>query len=193
MRESIKLTGKKIHMSINKIKSKLKAYSLVEVLVAMSIVTIIIVMLTDTLLISLDVAVKSFARSNTREEQNNIITKIEKDIRNSRFVETCSGTDSSAVCTVALDNFYTWKYCTRQDGSGNICKVEYDASGNEILVDSFSEDVIVDKFVIEGGFSEAPAKTSILITIVVHHKNPRFEISNQIRQVLISTRNYEYL
>lgn len=165
---------------------KLKAYSLFEILITLAIVTIIMVMLTNVLFLTLDIARKSFARSFVREEQNNVLTKIEKDIRNARFVTNCSGDDALAQCEVYINDVYTWGTCTRNGSELYVCKKDKD--GN--IIEGMSEDIKLDKFSFVEGISQSPGKKSILVTLIVSHKDTKFEINNQVRQIAISTRNY---
>jgi prepilin-type N-terminal cleavage/methylation domain-containing protein len=160
-------------------------YSLLEVLVVLAIVSIIMVMMTNILTMTLEISRKSFARSITREQQTNILTHIEKDIRNSRYIGNCQGVDAAVSCEVALDKVYTWTTCERGEGF-YVCKK--DSEGN--IVEGLSDDVIVNKFTMEPGLSDALGRKSILITLVVSYHDPEMEVENQVRQIIVSTRNY---
>ncbi len=167
-------------------RKKIKAYSLLEILITLAIVTIIMVMLTNVLFLTLDIARKSFARSFVREEQNNLVTKIEKDIRNARFVESCEGEGETAMCEVYLHDMFIWTTCQREGKDPYVCKK--DKNGN--IIEGMSEAIRLDQFSFEEGLSDSPAKKSILLTLVVSHKDSKYEINNQVRQIAISTRNY---
>ena len=175
----------------NKIKLKeKKGYSLFEVVVTLTIVTILMVMLTNTLLLSLEISRKSLARSNLREEQNDILNRISKDIRNAHLIRFC-GEDALAAapkCEVLLDKKYTWTTCSG-DRSISICKKVGEGTEEEIL-ESTSENLVVKQFTIEEGIVEAYGKKSIVITLIVNHKLDTIDIEDQVRQVVISTRNY---
>lgn len=166
---------------------KLKAYSLLEIVATLAIVAIIMVMLTNILFLTLDVSKKAFARSQVREEQNAILTNIEKDIRNARYIENCSGSGASADCEIYIQRIYHWGVCQRANTNDlYVCKK--DESGN--IIEGMSENIKLDQFTIETGIAESSGKKTILITLVVSHTNPEFDVSNQVRQLAISTRNF---
>ena len=144
-------------------------------------------MLSNILVVTVEISRKSFARSVVREEQNNILSKMEKDIRNARFIGTCQGSDERAECQVSLDKTYYWTACQREDSSLYICKKN--AAKDEIL-EGMSENIIVNTFSFQEGLSDSDGRKSILVTLIVSHKDPDVEVENQVRQILISTRNY---
>jgi len=170
-------------------RSKQKAgYSLFEVLITLTIVTIIMIMLTNTLLLSLEISRKSLVRSSLREEQNDILNKISKDIRNARFIENCGNASGGTTCEVLLDRKYTWTICD-DTGQQYICK----KVGNETeeqIIERTSDQLIVKEFTIDEGIVESDGKKSIVITLVVNQNSEGIDIEDQIRQVLVSTRNY---
>lgn len=171
------------------LKKKLSAYSLLEMIASLAIVAVIMIMLSNILIVTVEISRKSYARSSVREEQNSILSKIEKDIRNSRYISSCEGENESAYCEVALDKTYIWTTCQREEGDGiYICKKN--AAQDQIL-EGMSEDIIVNNFSIEEGLSDSDGKKTILITLVVSHKDPDVEVENQVRQILVSMRNYE--
>ena len=55
-----------------KMPKKKNGYSMLEIIATLAIVSIIILMLTNILLVSLDISKKSFARSSLRENQNEV-------------------------------------------------------------------------------------------------------------------------
>ncbi len=147
------------------------------------------VMLTNVLFMTLDVSRKIYARSNVREEQNDLLTKLEKDIRNARFVTNCSGEDLSANCTIYLQYEYTWKQCVEDNTEKvSICKI--DRNGN--IMEQTSNNIRVDKFRIEEGLADSEGKKTIIVTLVVSHVDDALGIDNQTRQLVISTRNFGF-
>ncbi len=163
---------------------------MLEVLVTLVIVSVVLVMLTNVLFLALTIARKSFARSHIREEQNNIISKIEKDIRNAHFVESCMGEDLSASCSVALDTKYLWTTCTREDNTWYVCKKENPGTPNEKILAGMADDIVLKKFTFEEGYSDSEGRKTILVTMVVAHKDESLKLNNQVRQISISTRNF---
>jgi len=172
---------------IKKVNKNLRAYSLLEMLISLAIVAIVMMMMTNTLVITIEISRKSFARSIVREEQNNLLTKIEKDIRNARYVSGCTGENDQARCEVGLDKPYIWTTCDR-DGGFYVCKKD---SSESVVIEGFSEDIKVDYFSFQEGLADAEGKKSILVTLAVSHSDPSYEVTNQVRQIIISTRNYE--
>jgi type II secretory pathway pseudopilin PulG len=172
----------------NSIKNRnLSAYSLLEILATLAIVSILIIMLTNVLFVSLDISRKAFARSQVREEQNNILTKIEKDFRNASFVGTCEGTDQTASCEIGSDKVYYWTTCTGSDGKLYVCKKD---STKTVILDGMSENIELKYLSFEKGIEDAQGKKTIVITMNVAHKDGSLGIDNQVRQIVVSTRNY---
>lgn len=159
-----------------------------EVLITLTIVTMIMVMLTNTLLLSLDISRKSLVRSNLREEQNDILNKISKDIRNAQYVEECSGSIENVLCKVSLDRRYTWTTCT-EGGQVFICK-KVGTGVEEQIIERTSEQMLVKEFAIDEGVVEADGKKSLVITLIVNQNSSTIDVEDQIRQVIVSTRNY---
>ena len=160
-----------------------KAFSLVEMVISIGIVSIIIVIFFNSLLISLDVTVRNTARSNIREEITSIASLIQRDIRSADLVDipNCSG--SSCEMIVEQDRI-TWYLCGTR-----ICKED----GSSTIIFQSEEDIEFTSFTFEPGFVQNPtdAKNNILVTLVADHANAALDISNIIRQVSVSTRNYE--
>lgn len=169
------------------LKKNLKAYSILEIVVTLAIVTIILVMLSDVLVLTMRVTRKSFARSVVREEQNNILTLMEKDLRNARYVGACAGVNENASCEVGVDQVYYWTTCQRENGDLYLCKL--DSTKSEV-VEAMPEDIVLNSISFEEAISDSPGRKSVLITLDVSHINPDVEVTNQVRQIVVSTRNY---
>lgn len=145
-------------------------------------------MLTNILILSLDISRKSLVRSALREEQSDILNKISKDLRNAKFVQECGGSNESAVCEVLLDKKYTWTTC---DDAGvlSICK-KTGIEPYEEIIEETSDQMVVKSFIIEEGLADADGKKSIVITLIVNQNSDTIDVEDQIRQVVVSTRNY---
>lgn len=168
-------------------KQNFRAYSLLEVLATLAIVSILIVMLSNILFVSLDISRKAFARSQVREEQNNILTKIEKDFRNASYVGTCEGTGQGASCEIGLDKVYFWTTCDRGEGTLYVCKK--DATKTAIL-DGMSTNVKLNFLSFEKGIEDAQGRKTVVITMSVGSVDSNVGVDNQVRQIVVSTRNY---
>lgn len=119
-----------------------------------------------------------------REEQNDILNKLQKDIRNSRFVQNCV----DSTCEVALDKVYTWTTCQNEE-SYSVCKKYLDGE-NEIIIEQTDPRLNVVSFSIEPFFFEAEGQQTLIVTLVADFESGDLEIEPQIRQIVISTRNY---
>ncbi len=177
-------------MQIKRLKNK-KAYSLLEVIVTLAITSIIIVMLTNILLLSLDISKKSFIRASIREEQSKILLKIEKDIKNSILIDSCSGENETALCEVTLDKKYYWALC--DDGNlRSICKKINLNTPNEQIVEKLPDYINVNYISFEQAPSEDLSKKTIVVTLSFSYKDETYGINDLVRQVIVSTRNYGY-
>lgn len=168
---------------------KYKAFSLLEILITLVIVSIVMVMLSNVLFMTLDVSRKIYARSVVREEQNNLLTKLEKDIRNARLIKDCSGEDANARCVIHLQYEYIWQGCMDQTTKNlSVCKISKDGE----ILEQTSENIKVDNFRIEQGIVDSEGKKTIIVTLVVSHVDDQLGINNQTRQLVISTRNFGF-
>ncbi len=175
-----------------KFSTKKRAYSLLEIIVSLLIVSIIIVMLTNILFLSLDISKKSFARTSIRESQSEILRKIEKDIRNAHFIEQCAGENENAMCIVELDKKYYWTTCQNEQGNMTICKKINLGTPNEQIVEELPNYIKVDLLSFEQDPGNNAEKRTIVVTTSFSHVQEEYSILNQIRQIIISTRNYSY-
>lgn len=181
-----------MHLKLFKQK-KLASFSLIELIVSMAIIAVIMVMLSNVLVNSIIISRKSIARSFIREEVSDITDRIAFDIRNANRVSTCSGEMANASCTILLDAVVTWKLCPSQNNASvyQVCKV--DASNN--ILYSSSTTLHVSEFQFEQGYSSGgnESRANILITLSGEHSNSTYEVKNVLRQLSVSTRNYQIL
>ncbi len=168
------------HIELNKNK---KAFSLVEMLVSLGIISIIMVIFFNAMLISLNVTVRNNIRSNIREELSTVASLITKDIRASDRLDSNECRDSSCTMIVAAEEV-TWSKCGDQ-----ICRED---SGGVVTYRTDS-DINITNFTFDQAFVDETTalKNNVIITIVGSHVNESLEINNLIRQVSTSTRNYE--
>lgn len=175
-----------------------KAYSFVEILISLGVISIIIVMLFNTVIVSFRVAAKISARSFVREEITSVVNAIARDIRNSDQILSCNG---SSCTMVKGDLLISWESCNPigQSETSEICRREYPANSyppvvTDLVKETASSDILqVTIFTFEPisiGLT-SDTQVNILITIVGSHQDPDLEINNIVRQTTISTRNYE--
>jgi prepilin-type N-terminal cleavage/methylation domain-containing protein len=166
------------------LKNSKKAFSLIEVLVGLGVISIVMVIFFNVLLISITITVRNTARSAVREEISTIASLITKDVRRADRLDTSTCMEDS--CEIIVENsLIRWYLCNESQ----VCKE--DRNGDVIFESDPS--LIVTNFVFEQGFvdSTSSIKNNVLVTIVGDHANESLEINNVVRQVSISTRNYE--
>lgn len=191
-------------MITNRPTQKLKGFSLLEMIVSMGIIGIVMAMLSNVLVLSIQISQESLARSFVREEVTNISNQIINDIREAEAVIQCDGEAQNAFCQIGLGDIYTWEVCTNPDTVFQRCeKNASDAQqgkmvlikrngANEIIFVS-SPSLALNAIRFEPGFDSGTGsviRRNVLFTIVGSHKNPRLNVKNVLRQSAISTRNY---
>lgn len=162
-------------------KNTLKAFSLLETIISITIIAVVMIMLNTVVLNLTIVSQKSLARSTVRDEVTAVATRIVNDIRNADSVINCAGSS----CTVYGEQSGTWQLC----GSA-ICK--RDLNGNETY--STISNVQINAFNIDRGFAQTnnSIQSNFLITVVGSHTNSNYNVTNVIRQVAAATRNYSF-
>ncbi len=156
---------------------KLKAYSLVEVVVTLGIIGILIVMLFNVILLALRSNTKIAGRSFVREQMSSVLSQISREVRNANNVSDCG--DSSCEMIVAGKTI-KWESCNT-----SICRYE-----NGVLALQTSDTIKVEDFT----FDSYPGTNNnqiVVVTIIAGHANEVLEIDNLVNQISASTRNYE--
>lgn len=162
---------------------KRRAFSLVEMLVSLGIISVIIIIFFNTILIAIQVTVRNSARSSVREELTNITTLISRDIRRADRLDTAECQDDSCTLTVSFETV-VWGTCDT-----SICKTDE----NGTIIYRSDPDIIISTLLFEQAFVSGTTdiKNNIQVTVIGEHVNESLEISNIIRQISTSTRNYE--
>lgn len=184
--------------------NKLKAFSLLEMIVSMAIIGIVMAMLSNVLVTAIQISQQSVARSFVREEITNISNQIINDVREAQAVIGCDGDGVNATCTVGLGEIYTWEVCTNQDtvfqrcekttqvgGAGTLTLIKRNGAGEIVFVSS--PNLAINSIRFEPGFdggNGSAIRRNILFTIVGSHRSPKLNVKNILRQSAISTRNY---
>lgn len=174
-----------------------KAYSLLEVIVSLAIVSVAIVTLINFLVISLRLNVISLARSVIREELNSISTLVSRDIRNADLVLNCGNTSELAVSSecsfVSRGNIFRWQMCVESDLVDRICKYQLNADLEPISTEFASiSNAKINDFSFSRGFTgiENNSSINIILLISADHINDTLNINNLFRETSVSTRNY---
>jgi hypothetical protein len=170
----------------SKRRSKLKAFSLLETVISIAILGVILFMVHTTTIRFAELTQKAIARSTVREEVTNISDQIVTDVRSALQLGECNSVQAgAATCTIINPNqLIRWSLCNQA-----ICRTDINA--NQVLFQS-SSDILINRFDIEAGVTSGndPARSNILVTIVASHRNPKYQVTNIVRQISISTRNY---
>ncbi len=156
---------------------KLKAYSLVEVVVTLGIIGILIIMLFNVILLALRSNTKIAGRSFVREQMSSVLSQISREVRNANNVSDCG--DASCEMNVAGKTI-RWEVC-----GSSICRYE-----NDVLALETSDTINIEEFT----FDSYPGSNNnqiVVITIIAGHSNEALEIDNLVNQLSAATRNYE--
>lgn len=169
---------------------KLKAFSLMEMVVTMGILAIIITMLSNILINTILVSQRTFARSFIREEIADIADKIALDIRQANIVTTCEGEGEAVLCHMITNEPITWSLCDLTGDGTNLQICKQDEDGNVLFASSPSLKVV--QFTIEQGYEAQGSnrQRNILVTVVGSHINTSYAVNNVVSQTAVSTRNY---
>lgn len=170
-------------------KKKKRAYSLAEVIISLAIIGVILTILFNALIIAIQVTNKTLSRSIVREEIGEVTTLISRDVRNADIILNCGDSGSTQSCDLVVNGErISWTQC------GNaVCRNVIDSvSGSSAQSFQTSPVLSVTTFSFERGVATLtdPRKGNILFTVVGNHSNERLNITNVVRQVTISTRNY---
>ena len=184
---------KVLHRTKNK---KLKGYSLLELLISLSIIAIATTVMINFLVISVKITVQTLARSFVREEISSSVLLIARDIRNSdKIISIDCPSTGSTTCEIRLTangQIYRWRKCA--DGSTfRVCKDQYNSATTAFdNIFTSSPNVNIDFMYVDYGYSlvDNNAELNILVTLQASHARPALNISNVIRQSSASTRNY---
>lgn len=168
---------------------KLRGFSLVELIVSIGIIGIILLMLNTVIINTAIVAQKSLARSYVREEIATIADLIATDIRSADRVGLCQGQfeDDSLRCEIFGRLNVVWQTCT-VNNQKRICKINQ--AGEPVFSSSPGLTIRAAEFEIGFGTGSINTRRNVVVTIVADHTNPSFNVTNVVRQTVISTRNY---
>jgi len=83
--------------------NKKKTFSMVEMLVTMAIFAVLSVMLLNSLLLNVRLSTKINIRARVRSDLNEIVTQIERDIRNAQEITQCGPPNPTATCNMVVN------------------------------------------------------------------------------------------
>lgn len=180
---------------------KLKnGYSLIEIIISLSIMGFAITVMFSFLILSLQVSILSLSRSFVREEISNISGLVARDIRNADYVINCGDDTHPESCELVQNGInYMWQKCDA-NGAVNInpdlntrgCKFKIQPSNQKEVMFISSQTLIIQNFEFSLGYtdSSSEAKTNIVFLVNASHSNSNYNIKNVIRQTSVSTRNF---
>jgi type II secretory pathway pseudopilin PulG len=192
---------------LHKMKQKLPAYSIVELLVTIAIFGLLSAMLGQTLLTNLTLSAKVSARTRMRSAIDQTMSLIERDFRNADYLYTAT---SGGVTYVSCGNLAAAQYypglcsssCTMSTNSkvvtwcyrlGKIYRYEGGNAPVNITNESdpFLENVTQFSFYLNNtslNSDKFNAYANVLVTLQAD--NNSMKVLNQVKQISVSTRNY---
>lgn len=168
-----------------------KGFSLLELLISISIMAVIMILFLNILTLTAEVTFKAIARSNLREEMSNIANLVTRDIRNSNIILECGQESPSDSCTMSIgDEVIRWSICEVD----RYCREVYNSSTSDFELDFRSqENLLLNEIAFERGFidTNSSSENNVLFTMTASHRNEDTGVENLLLQKTISTRNYE--
>lgn len=179
---------------MNNVKT-IKAFSLVEMLITIAIFGILIAMISQVILINIQVSRKTFIRSQIREELAEIATLIQRDVRNARLIGECGANtqENRTINRCLMSHIEEFVWTDDCPGSSEeikkICKKS--VPGEQLLFES-SDLITFERLNFEVNLSSGTdgTRSTILVTLYSSASNPNFDVNNQVRQIAVSTRNF---
>lgn len=192
-----------------------KAFSLVETLITLIVVSIIILMLSNVLAITLKVSVLARERSHIKNETANMFDKLDRDVSNAEYVYISDPADPSngVIIIETADYRVRWERCTDSIAAdpvtnGSLCQYYCAIDlANSTLDDSIcpptpangrrlnyitSSKLEIESFRVEeidAGLENQRIKSAV-VTIKAKHARESLEISNIYKQITISSNNF---
>jgi prepilin-type N-terminal cleavage/methylation domain-containing protein len=171
-----------------KLLLKYKAFSLVETVVTLAVFAILMTMLSQVLIMNWRINRIVTERSRFREEFSQLTGLIQRDFRNADFIDLdACGEDivypsinNNKVCKINVIEDYWWYLC-----EGYICKDK----GDKELIYKSSAILKIEDLSIEL-IAENNENLTIYITVKASARNENWKINNQVRQIVVNTRNY---
>lgn len=183
-------------------KKKLKAFSLVETLVTLVVFGILLAMLSQVLLLNLQVSRKIQARTRVREELAELVGLLQRDVRNADIIYIGAGecddtndfdmnSQNDRGCRMFVTDDILWV-----DGghgscpANHLCKLQWSNQNNVLYQSSDILSVDSVSFQAQEFLSVENTSATLIVTLNVAASNPNWEVNNQVRQITVSTRNF---
>ena len=191
-------------------KTKRKAFSLIETLVTLAVFGILLAMLFQILMLNIKISRKISARTRVREEISELVSLMQRDLRNADYIFECSNGvkdfdedgDKENGCRIqSQGENIVWVDSSHDRCNGNkICRLDYSTNPNEVMYESSGILTLepYDSTNPNSGVSFQSnidpvdnAKAEILITFNASATNDNWDVNTQVRQIAVSTRNYQ--
>ncbi len=186
---------------MRQMNKKQKAYSILEILVTLAIFGILSVFLMQSLFMNLTLSSRISARSQIRSELDQLLSLIEKDIRNADEINklSCAHVNTTnprceSSCTMKVGSeIITWCYDNRDIAGKKLIKYSgtfpnytkiYETS-NLFQIDDLEFAINLDDVGTTLDFNPY-----INVVLTLNASNENLGIKDQIRQLSITTRNY---
>ncbi len=107
-----------------------EGYSLIELMVVMSLFTLLILVSTQTLFLSIKQTTKSEALNKVNENVEHVVSVMERQIRNAKSIVQCPNTNTSTISYITSSGVQSSFSCVNTGTDG------YITSDSSILTDS---------------------------------------------------------
>lgn len=183
--------------------NNLYGYSLLEMLVTLVVFAVLLTMIVQVLVLSIDSGRKIALRSRIRGDLSSTAVMIRRDFRNSTKIDETKCSSSVAdfnnqpacVFTLAGTNF-VWVLGDDVNGcvQGRLCKLKNNGVDYELYFES-PETLVFDSTVTNFELevyevNDVETQGLLLATLQADASNPDAEVPTQIRQVAVFTRNF---
>jgi prepilin-type N-terminal cleavage/methylation domain-containing protein len=189
-------------------KIKIKAYSIVEMLVTMAIFSVIITMILQSLFLNVKLTSQINLRSKFNSDLDQLVSLIERDIRNvdyyypvdlPGFIKGCDATTLQSDCTFSANGINIKWYLDTQSPIHSVRRAKQENLNPQVIDYNSTNILDVEEFEFTINSTEnldSQARlANILVTIKVKPAIPEwtsvYGIDSQVRQISVSTRNYE--
>ena len=165
---------------------KKKGFSLLEIIVSITIISFAIVVMMRFLVFSIQITKASVSRSLVRDDISNISNLIARDIRNANNLGACS----ASSCTIYNDkgDKIVWNLVKSKVNETITSAV----TGLNLDAYDSSSNVIINSLDFSPGYinnTKSNMIQNIIVTINASHSNANLNIKNIINQISVSTRN----
>ncbi len=180
-------------------KRKLAGVSLLETVITIGIFGLLMAMLMQTLLLNIQISRRITERSRVREELTALTGFIQRDMRNASVIDAnqCglveldnspTHDDPEFGCVMSHVSTVMWVYGHDSCPTDSICKI--DIATGDILYNS-ADILKIDQANFElQTFEVDGSKGVLMVTLYASPANPNWDVSQQVRQISVATRNF---